>query len=237
MGNEGFQNSRSAIDRVRIYTPSVPLARPQVWLHVVAVSLLSGIALIFYFFDLVSPLLMWLYIGAAGLGTVGVAGGLLYTSITRALESKRVAAVIIEAVEEIESNANRLNDYLENLDRRTSRYFNTVTQTNRTHGYFMLRSLEGSLRLLLEDVRKLVSVVSPENLENALSILRGQLPMNEAMAWVTTSKLPSPMIHEVPKVITLLIKDLEAYLEEIEEEVSHYRTLAEENAGAEDSAE
>lgn len=122
---------------------------------------------------------------------------------------------------ELEEVRRSLSDYLNNLDRRTSRYFHCVTNTKVTT-YFMLRQLENALNILLEELHDYLKTSKATNYTQLHARLGGVVEYRDGFAF-NSGELHQVPITRISSQIQEYIKHLEDGIDQLESEIESYR--------------
>jgi len=124
---------------------------------------------------------------------------------------------ILLALQDLQRTSNYLSDYIQRLDRRTSKYFHCVTNSKVT-SYFILSQVSRRLTERVGEISALLTSFSSENLQKAYESLSGSLNFRDGF------DRNSGALHTVPlarldKTILALTAELDEAVSELEREI------------------
>ena len=163
------------------------------------------------------------------IATMLAAASLAFDAGIRALDAqrklRRVTLDLHAPLTELKGVRDHLNTYLENVDRRTSRYFHCVTNTKLTT-FCVLRQMQGALEERITKIEKLLSWPTCDSITEAFDDLKQVLLFRDGVIRDTGQVFTSPL-HELRSKIDLLIEDLDNGLEALEDKIKVPRRAVE----------
>ena len=160
------------------------------------------------------------------------AASLAFDAGIRALDAqrrlKRVTLDLHAPLLELKSVRDHLNTYLENVDRRTSRYFHCVTSTKLTT-FCVLRQMQGALEERITKIEKLLSWPTCDSISEAFDDLKQVLLFRDGVIR-DTGQVFTSALHELRSKIDLLIDDLDSGLKVLEDTIKVPRRAVEDDS-------
>ncbi|MCB0354821.1 MAG: hypothetical protein KDD64_14900 [Bdellovibrionales bacterium] len=146
-----------------------------------------------------------------------VLGAVACYTVQKQSSIQQARVQIAEALVELETQRGLLSNYLEALDRRTSRYFHVVT-TSKTTAYAILNQILSEIDLLLEESSKTKDVRwLYERLSRSITVSEGYVSGKGK-----DHKIPLAQLSFVVADIQQL---LEEGLDELEHEINHFKQI------------
>ena len=215
---EGLNSQRSAVAQILLINPT-RLGRTRSF----AVPLVAAIAFVLAIYVVAqsgerTEFTTLLYVSFAIMTALVVMAAFLFVENQKLREINHISAILRAAMFELEFNSQKLSEYLDDLDRRTTRYFNCVTNS-KVKTYFILRYFDGSLKILLKALQERLDNPNGERVLEALYLLKGNMPENTAMTGLSNSDVPVLRVHELPGHLMQLIETLEEALVLISKEI------------------
>jgi hypothetical protein len=178
-----------------------------------------GVSMIIAHFFIEDPAGVFLRYGLMLLGVV--LGVLLVEMLVERSKAAKLLAAVRPMVTELEQLRVSIGEYLDDLDKRTSRYFHCVTNTKVTT-YFMLRQLQTSLTELVEDLGEKLSWPRTAAYRYIRDRLRGSIEYRDGFE-MSHGKLFHVPVARIPQTIQELIAELELGIQALESEISDAR--------------
>ncbi len=151
------------------------------------------------------------------LGFLTLTFGIWYVARNRDEYLRREAKVLLEPVEELKELQTTINQYVEDLDRRTSRYFHLVTNSKVT-SYFALNQISEALQNRIREVQQLLEVPRRENLLVSHQLLQGTLVFSDSFSGGAGSMHVVPLAR-LKTTVLQLFQYLDSELKVLEEEL------------------
>lgn len=131
----------------------------------------------------------------------------------------------MEGLERPLEELNRLRTYLDqwlrDLDERTSRYFHCVTHSKVTD-YYVLTQINASLLERIQRVTHLLEKPKRGNLKEAFTLLQGSILFHDGIALGTGTAYAVPL-GRLSQLVTQVIENLERGVRELEEDIAYHR--------------
>ena len=185
----------------------------QIWFTGVPLLLLYAGACMLFREQLNSPALMAVII----LGFLTLTSGIWYFARKRDDLLRREARVLKEPVEELKDLQKIINQYVGDLDRRTSKYFHLVTNSKVT-SYFALTQITQALQTRITEVEDLLKAPRRENLLISHQLLQGTLVFSDSFGGGAGSMHVVPLAR-LKTTVLQLFHYLDSELKLLEEEL------------------
>ena len=141
-----------------------------------------------------------------------------YFAVAREERIIAMAATLEHPLKELRDLRRFIVDYLEELDRRTSRYFHCVTNTKVT-SYFSLTQISVALAERVDFAASLLKDPTRDNVLSAWRSLRGSLVFNDGLSSLSSNTHMIPL-EKLRAVVVMLTEDMDKGIAELEAEIA-----------------
>jgi len=145
---------------------------------------------------------------------------------------KSLARSLLYPFAELESLNNYLSDYLEELYKRTSKYFHAVTNTKVT-AYFVLNQMNDALKARVGEGTSLMDNPTRRNIHRAYFLLQKPLRFSDG-AVATAGNIHHIPLRRLNSALSQLIGNLERGIEAMEEEQKEAKSYYQDDGGEEE---
>lgn len=132
---------------------------------------------------------------------------------------RQEARILQEPLKELNELLATINAYLENLDRRTSKYFHVVTNSKVT-SYFVLTQISQTLKARIDEVAALLASPRRENLLISHQLLQGTLVFSDSFNGGAGNMHVVPLAR-LKTTVLQIFEFLDSELKILEEELQH----------------
>ncbi len=162
---------------------------------------------------------MLCYLFSAGTMITALAGLLFSRSLRRRRDG--LIQIILEVVKELHREQQQLEQYLNEVDTRTAKFFHCVTTTKVT-AHFLLGQIQGELKGINKAVLSALEEKNIGKLYESLELLKDEITVSNGLVVGSgeTLSIPMPAVYSTVRELQEL---LEKGIKELEEEIESYR--------------